>query len=121
MAEARAEAVREAKSAGKAMVFSRGTWLATSDRAGQCSPRVEAECPVWHRTSKEIYELIRLVESRYPDVIEIYLAGGYDAADSRQAHEAGDYDPWASSWTVTVWTKPGGIVPELRWSGEPKS
>lgn len=119
VADARDEGKRDAKGSGRALIFSRGTWLATSGREGQCRPRVEADCPVWNRTTKEIYDLIREVEERYPEVLEIYIAGGYDAADSKQEYDAqGDYDPWAGSWSLTVWTRAGGIAENLRWKAE---
>jgi len=119
VAAARDEGRRDAKGSGRAMIFSRGTCLATSGREGQCRPRVEADCPAWNRTTKEIYDLIREVEEKYPEVMEIYIAGGYDAADSKQEYDTqGDYDPWAGSWSLTVWTRSGGIAENLRWKAE---
>ena len=89
-------------------VISRGTWLATLDtRGNQCDPRPEAECPEWHGTMREIAELIALVEAKYPNVAKVYIAGGYDGARSlHHYNEWQEYEPWVSSWTVDVWTRP---------------
>jgi hypothetical protein len=95
--------------------FARGMNLATSDhQGGQCSPRVAAECPVWRRTWKEVTKLVADVEANHPHVMEVYIEGGYDGADSIHARWVdGDYQPWVGSWFVTIWErarKPAGAV-----------
>ena len=103
--KARADARQDAQ--GPKCIFARGTNLSTADKQGeQCSPRIEAECPGWNNTWKEIKDLITEVETKYPNVQEIYLSGGYDGADSPiDYHRHGNYDPWVSSWKVTVWKR----------------
>lgn len=103
--DARKEAVKEAHRAYKFAV-SRGTFLATLNQFGQCDPRPEAECPAWRGTLKEIKNLITLVEAKYPDVTKIYIAGGYDGSNSLYDYNLGEYEPWVSSWEVTVWKRP---------------
>jgi len=104
VAEARAEAIKDAR--GYPCVYSRGTFLATIDPDGQCAPAPEAECPVWKGSMREINELVDEVLKDYPKVTEIYIAGGYDGADSPIAYrEWGDYDPWVSAWSVTIWER----------------
>lgn len=103
--EARREAYEVAKRNGNRCVFSRGTFLATSN-GGQCQPCAEADCPTWEGTLKEIDALIDLVIEKYPNVREVYIGGGFDGADSPQAYRDGDYEPWASAWDTTVWVNP---------------
>jgi len=90
-------------------VRSRGTFLATKDRQGQCSPCPEAEAIQWRGTAKEIVSLIRHVRENYPGMgIEVYIAGGYDGAENMVEMFDGVYEPWVSSWEVSVW-KEGAI------------
>ena len=90
---------------GHRAIRSRGTWLCTRNAQGQCPPAVEADCPDWNGTKKEIDALIAEVAAKYPSVTEVYIAGGYDGARSYEALRGDDYQPWASSWSVTVWRR----------------
>lgn len=85
--------------------YSRGTFLTTEDDSGQCQPRPAANCPEWHRTKKEIDELIILVTSQYPSVKRIVICGGYDGATSPNAYHNDDYEPWAGAWSLVIWKK----------------
>lgn len=104
--EARASADEEARGQHP-WVRSRGTFLATLDFArNQCRPFVEAEAVFWRGTWKEITDAVRLVIDQHPNVAEVYIAGGYDGAESYNALWVDDnYEPWVSSWNVTVWTR----------------
>lgn len=104
IAVARAAAVKEAKAAG-GCYFSRGTYIATADKGGQCAPCPEAEALAWDGTVKEIVELVNRVRADYPNVLSVYIAGGYDSADSPQAYRDGEYEPWVSEWSVPVWER----------------
>jgi hypothetical protein len=106
VSDARSEAEKEARQQS-AWICSRGTFLATAALDGnQCSPNVEAECPTWKRTWKEIKDLVATVESDYPNVGEIYISGGYDGSDSMSNYyKYGDYEPWVSSWCIVLWTR----------------
>lgn len=96
-------------------VQARGVHLCTGhDTEGQVPPNVEAECPEWHNTSAEIRSLAVEVMAKWPGVDSIYISGGYDWAESRAEMELGDYQPWASEWSVTVWTREKGYPEELR-------
>lgn len=101
----REEAEKEARSQGS-WVRSRGTFLTTSNNAGQCEPRPTAECPEWRGTLKEIEELVSLVKANYPEVTRISIEGGYDVADTHeQLYKFDDYLPMASWWDVVVWER----------------
>ena len=101
---ARSEALDEARALNEGgFLPSRGTFLATSDAQGQCRPAIEADCPTWRGTWQEIFALIALATKDYPNVTEIYVAGGYDWAATQRAYDDGDYQPWAASWHVPVW------------------
>ena len=108
VSEAREEAIREAHQAcGRRGHFpSRGTFLSTAGRFGQCEPRPQAECPTWGGTFKEIEELVALCLAQYPEVTHIYIGGGYDHAESVREYTEGIYTPWAGSWEVMVWQRP---------------
>lgn len=87
-------------------VHSRGTHLCTADmNGGQCSPLPEAEAAPWHGSMREITEVIEQVKDN-PNVGEVYIAGGFDGADSVADYKAGEYEPWVSSWKLTVWSRP---------------
>lgn len=98
-------AADDARSQG-AWIRSRGTYLTTSNATGQCDPRPAANCPDWNGTQKEIDDLIALVLDKYPEVTQIAIEGGYDAADTHeQLYKIDDYLPQASWWVVEVWTR----------------
>jgi hypothetical protein len=84
---------------------SRGTFIATSNAQGQCSPHPEAEAIEWRGTAKEIDEVIAKVLADYPECTEVYIAGGYDGADSVLDYQNGEYEPWVAAWSTTVWTR----------------
>lgn len=107
VSEARQEGYRESVSqcGRRGMHQSRGTWLCTANAGGQCSPNAEAECITWRGTLREIRDLIAEVEAKYPDVNEIYIAGGYDWALNPRDFADGAYDPWTAAWSVTVWSR----------------
>lgn len=87
-------------------IRSRGTWLCTIDKDGQCRPNIEAECPEWKGTMHEIKDLIAEVEAKYPGVTKIYIAGGYDKFESFRGFIDGDeYEPWVGAWDVTIWER----------------
>ena len=104
----RRTAERDATAYNK-FVQSRGTWLCTGDKVGQCRPRAEAECPTWGGTLTEIKKLVAQVQTAYPDVERIYIAGGYDGFETfRDMMEHDLYTPWVAEWNVTLWTKDKG-------------
>ena len=102
---ARHTATKDGRAAGMPFVRSRGTFLATLDGHGQSRPYPEAEAIEWDGTQRDIDKSIALVEADYPDVTEVYIAGGFDTASTLQGFNDGDYEPWMSSWQVTVWTR----------------
>ena len=94
-------------------VRSRGVNLATLDGNGQCDPAPEADCHTWGGSIRELRKMVELVQAQYPNVTEVYLGGGFDGSlegDSLKDFLSGaaDYAPWASEWTVTVWTRKDG-------------
>lgn len=112
---ARDYAVEEARRDYR-FVRSRGTYLATSDGQGQCRPHEAADCHDWRGSQREINEAIAECLKDYPEVQSIYIAGGYDGGgyneeDTFKDFLKGDtdYQPWASSFEVTAWTREGGI------------
>lgn len=104
--KAREEARREALDFRMPFIWSRGLILSTRDKKGdQCSPWPEAEGCTW-KNMREIKGLVkRIEEGQFKDVEEIYISGGFDTADSMQDYRDGNYEPWISSWSVTVWLK----------------
>ena len=110
VAIARDEAVKEARASSRC-IQSRGTWLATGNaKDGQCRPFPEAECPEWGGTLREIIALVDRVLADYPQCEEVYLAGGYDGAETvAELIHQGEYEPWVSSWHVPVWTRAEGF------------
>jgi hypothetical protein len=107
-------AARREASEQLGFVQSRGVYLCTSNKEGQAPPNIEAECPDWHNTSDEIRTLAAEVMTKWPNVDTIYISGGYDWAENRAEMETGNYQPWASEWSVTVWTRKDGYAAELR-------
>lgn len=106
----REDALREAKETGRSMdypfVRSRGTFIATCAKNGdQCNPRPEASACDWDGTWREIVDLVSHAHALEPEVAEVYICGGYDVARSLYHFRDGDYEPWASNWRVTVWTR----------------
>ena len=91
---------REALGQGWKRVKSRGTFLCTADRDGQCWPMREAEEIRWDGTLKQIQAVIEKVEVDHPSVLTVYIAGGFNGYDYGY-----DYEPSVSSWDVTVWTR----------------
>lgn len=85
---------------------SRGTWLTTAGKAGQCAPLPAAECPDWRGTKREVENLIALVLSAYPEVTQITIEGGYDGAERLTDFSDGLYEPWVGAWEVLVWERP---------------
>lgn len=105
---ARAQALRDARrDYTNRCHFSRGTFLATADKNGQCKPAPAAECYNWNGTLRELNELIERVKRDFPDVTSVYLTGGYDGAESPVAYQNGDYDPWTGVWEFDVWRREG--------------
>lgn len=103
---AEVQARAEAREVGSAFVRSRGTFLCTAnDRGDQCAPAPEAEAQEWDGTKAEIEHLVDDVQVRHPEVVEIYVAGGFDSAERLTDFNNGDYEPWVSSWHVTVWRR----------------
>jgi hypothetical protein len=108
--EARGEARTEAK-ASNPWIRSRGTWLCTAGPTGQCGPRPEAEALYWNGRVAEIRELVTTVLATHPEVDKIYVAGGFDGADTfDDLYTHDNYEPWVSAWDVTVWTRAGGFT-----------
>jgi hypothetical protein len=102
----------DGRAAGMPFIRSRGTFLATLDARGQALPYPEADAIEWRGTRTEIEDAIALVTAKYPDVTEVYIAGGFDTAARLQDFTDGDYEPWMSSWNVTVWTRDEPKEPE---------
>lgn len=110
VAMARHRAIRDGNAAAP-YIQSRGMWLATSNKDGQCPPSPEGECDWWKGTLKQIKELVYLIETKYPEVETVYVAGGYDGyASFHSAVNGDDYEPWVSQWEVDVWKKGVGYV-----------
>lgn len=103
--KARRDAEREAKGYGYRIVRSRGTFISTIAKGEQAAPNFGAEAWEWDGTKKSIFALINTVTTQYPEVDEIVIEGGFNGGNSFQDFEYGDYQPWASAWSVTVWTK----------------
>jgi len=109
--EAEEEARRDGRRVGNPFVRSRGTFLATADKGGdQCWPYPEADCPFWNNTRNDIAKVVHVCEQneRYAHVEEVYISGGFDTAERLTDFKDGCYEPWASSWKVTVWTRTAG-------------
>lgn len=108
---ARGAAYDEAK-ASFPWIRSRGTYLATAGLNGdQCGPYPEAECPTWSGRYGEVLNVVAEVLASHPEVGKVYISGGFDGADTfRDLHEYDNYEPWASAWDVTVWTREGGFA-----------
>lgn len=111
VSQARREAHIDAKRHGRTVrcpfVRSRGTFIATIDDAGQCAPYEEACAYDWNGTKREIVETVAKVLDGYPNVKEVYIAGGFDIAETI---DFDDYEPQVSNWSVTVWTAADGYV-----------
>lgn len=108
VAQARADALKISKAEWDFPYKpSRGTFLATVGKDGPCAPYIEQECHNWNGTKKELDDAVLKVLQSYPEVTEVYVAGGYDGADSPQAFKDGDYQPWVAEWSVTYWKKEG--------------
>lgn len=105
VADARGEAEREARRAAPAYK-SRGTFLVTADGTGSCRPCESGAAVEWRRTWKELREVVEEIERDYPKVTSLSIDGGYDGADNVTDLLAGDYEPWVSEWSITVWTRP---------------
>lgn len=100
---AREEARREGL-AGSTYVKSRGTFLATSNKSGQCQPCPEAEALPWDGTKRELDTVVAKVANL--DVDEVYVAGGFDGGENfRDLMTSEDYDPWVSEWSVVYWSR----------------
>jgi len=95
---------------------SRGMFIATADKQGQCPPMPEGEAIPWLGTKQELDTLVTSVLADYPQVTEVYVMGGYDGyetpADQLAGHSRGrvrrvydEYDPSVSVWEVTYWTR----------------
>lgn len=86
---------------------SRGMFLCTATESReQCNPAPEASAPFWNGTWKSVKSLVELVEKQDTNVGEIYIAGGYDGADSHQnLWIYQNYEPSISSWSVLVWKR----------------
>ena len=107
ISDARHEAKTEARRGYRfKCLFSRGTHLCTASNGDQCSPQPEAEAYEWKGNLGQIKTLIADVEANYPEVDEVYIAGGYDGADSpHEYYKESYYDSWVGEWSVTVWTR----------------
>ncbi len=115
LAEVRA-AVAESKEAAREeaakvpdclYISDRGDYISTVDQRGdQAEPLPGADAHPWGGTVSELKTVIDDVISRYQNVREIRIEGGFDGADSREAYMAGDYTPWVSCFSVVVWKRP---------------
>jgi hypothetical protein len=95
-------------------IRSRGTWLCTAGPSGQCGPRPEAEACWWNGRVAEIREVVATVVAKHPDVDKVYLAGGFDGADTfEDLYRHDNYEPWVSAWDVTVWTRADGFLLDM--------
>ncbi len=104
--KARQVALSEAKATGYKHVPSRGTFLCTSNKKeGQVDPALEGDMLSWDWTLRQIKELVAKVEANYPEVDEVYLAGGYDGAESVRDYIDGCYEPCLGMWDLVVWSK----------------
>lgn len=106
IAEVRQVALREARRDWPFRYFpSRGTYLCTADKDGQCQPNPEGDCCAWDGTRRSIKVLLDKILRDYPDVTTIYLAGGYDGSPSPLAYGEGDYQPQCAMWKTVIWER----------------
>lgn len=82
---------------------SRGTHLHMRSRVDALSG--EGESDPWDGTGKSLDALLRAAQAD-PRAETIYLEGGFNAADSLDAFDAYDYEPWAGEWSVVLWERP---------------
>ncbi len=87
-------------------IRSRGKFIATCLRNGeQCEPSPEADASEFKGTKKQIEQMIEYVSNNYPDVFEIYIAGGFDWAESVGDYYNDNYEPWDYAWKTILWTR----------------
>lgn len=87
------------------VIKSRGVWLSTTDKDGQCDPSPGAEAQAWKGTVGELSETIELIKFKYPNVEALWLEGGYDGANSEEEFDTDNYTPWASNWELKIWSR----------------
>ena len=106
VAAARADSLADAKAAG-AWVRSRGTFLGTTVNGAQGGPHPSADCHEWDGSKGELDRLIAELKATHPEVEELWLVGGHDAADTKQdLFDHDNYEPWAGSGEVLVGVNP---------------
>lgn len=113
-AQSKKEALQDCR-----FVKSRGNFLGTSGKDGPCSPHEPGDCHDWDWTIRQLREVVDNVIAKYPNVTDVFVAGGYDGSfdgDSLRDFLSGDVDyvPWASCWEVTVWTRSTGWLFKIR-------
>lgn len=105
--EAHKEAKRHGRNVRCGFARSRGTFIATTDKGGQCAPYYSAEGHTWDGSKREITELVAKVTASFPEVTEVWIEGGFDISDRI---DFDDYEPYASRWEVCIWKRDGGYV-----------
>lgn len=109
--DARAQALTQAQAdCGRGVFQSRGSYIyGRGEKLGE--PQGAAETHAFTNwTSLQAH--IADVAANHPDVTEITIEGGYNYAASPRAMQDFDYDPWASEWALTVWTRDPAPVAE---------
>ena len=95
--EARELAKEEA--ASYSCIRSRGAILTAVDSKGD-----RLDDGNWSLTTKK--DFFETVESlKENGAVSISIEGGYDVAESVRDWGTGDYEPWASFWSINYWTK----------------
>lgn len=100
-ADAYVETVAEARRRIRGGTYrSRGYWVRVLGTNGD-SLLDNGECE-FKGTQAQLDALVAKYAGR-DDVEALYVEGGADWAECRQAMEDGDYEPWAAEWAVTIW------------------
>jgi hypothetical protein len=104
---ARADAEREARKAcGRGTFVSRGSSFRGIDAKGDVVLG-EAESWMWAGTGKALVEAIDEVryDLKRTGAVALSIEGGFNFAENPRALADGEYDPWVSEWSVTVWKR----------------
>ena len=65
----------------------------------------------WEGTKSDLLSVIETNLKLHPEIDEIYVSGGYDAADSVSDYAHGLYEPQVHMWDVLVWSKKTNFAP----------
>lgn len=83
---------------------SRGKRLIALDAKGE---RLEDPYENWRPGLGSFERMLARFHARHGDQLhEVIVDGGWDGAENVLDMNAGEYEPWAGSWSVTLWRKP---------------